>query len=86
MTPRVPSLHVVRVTWLDAAHRDTATCVDDLRAQATVGVLCCSVGWLVRDDDNGVVLAGELSTTGDDPRMVVEIPRSLIQGKVRRLA
>lgn len=49
-TPKMPK--VARVTWLDASRTD-----DVVTAHDRIGVERQTVGWLLRDDRDGVIIA-----------------------------
>lgn len=63
----------VEVTWLDAVFTS-----GDPVPMATVGIMMRTLGWVLRDDSQGIVIASERDAEGGY-RRVTEIPRPYIR-------
>lgn len=66
-----------RVTWLDASRTE-----ETLTASMSVGIKRKTLGWILRDDYTGIVIA--MSRDGDEYERGFTIPRAYVV-KVRRL-
>ena|SRR5579883_857955 len=74
-TPRVP---LVVVAWHDASYCEFRE-YDPKSPPTAVGQIQWSVGWLIRDDAEGIVLGVELSEYDGSFRHTLEIPRAYIK-------
>lgn len=77
MPSYIPNYPIVAVTWLDAHGSATDTYgIGDLPHHAWE---LTTIGWLLRDDDQGVSVSNEYC--GDqDYRGITFIPRALVKG------
>jgi hypothetical protein len=80
---RTPKIPIVVVAWHDAATRMHGE-ISPGDPPQHVGVILWTVGWLIRDDAEGVVLGVEVSENDGSFRHIVEIPRAYIK-RVRKL-
>lgn len=79
-----PGYRRVSVRWLDAEGCNDQENVEDV-LRGSIGVEREDMGWLVRDDDAGVILAGSLISDGTIDRRL-SIPRAYVLGPVHELA
>lgn len=73
-----PGDRIAEVRWLDAQRDDGTPSV----VAGPIGVLRRTVGWVLRDDEHGVVLA--FSKDADEFERTFSVPRAYIR-KVRYL-
>jgi len=74
-----PPYKLVQVVWHDAnspASTDIFDATDLKTAHTTMPVV--TVGWLLRDDEQGVTLAGEWFSGTTDFRGLTFVPRALV--------
>jgi hypothetical protein len=64
---------LVIVTWLDAAFSTAG-----YNLANKIGLVMQTVGWLLRNDEEGVVVIGEIDEQGEN-RRVTEIPRPYVE-------
>lgn len=84
MEPKsVPKIPIVRVAWHDAAFVEFREHNMD-EPNHPLGAIQWSVGWLIRDDEDGIMLGVELSEHDGNYRHTLEIPRAQVK-KVKRL-
>lgn len=70
----------ITVYWWDAAcHSDLVGTKEELKLMT--GIAVNTEGWLIRYDNDGIVLAAERLSDGDGPRFrgVTYIPRDMIR-------
>jgi hypothetical protein len=70
-------LPFVLVTWLDAWKTSTEDATVDNAVDSHKPVECCTAGWLLRDDEQGVQVGAEYSPDGTH-RNRSFIPRVLV--------
>lgn len=76
---------MVRVIWQDASHSADTEGTAAHIADDEMGVLMCTVGHVVSDDENGIRVAVDYYMDGSERfRSISDIPRSYIK-KVRRI-
>ena len=80
-------MKLVLVEWVDSQRRSANwTPVTEVAKPRRGGLRCCSVGWVVHDTKDAVVLMPNITDDGDDMQCVhgLEIPKCSIT-RMRRL-
>jgi hypothetical protein len=70
----------VEVVWHDAAYKDSEFWIDK-PPTGPVGDILHTLGWLLRDDESGVVIGRDITDEGNG-RHTVEIPRAYVKEMV----
>lgn len=77
-------LPLVRIEWDDSSsRRATWSQLEDLQGDADVHLRCTSVGWLLKQNERALVIAGHRSASGQYGGDMT-IPRCAVT-KIRRL-
>lgn len=82
--PKKTTQPLLLVTWLDAGvitHGDWITKEEALQEASPVHFLNQTVGWLLHENQQAIVLASQLATDEKEPRydLVMYVPKSLIR-------
>lgn len=75
-----PKAPLVMVTWLDAAAGEFTEAREEAEPNTDpIGVIQRTVGYLIRDDEEGIILSPEFCEYNRSYRHLHEIPRAYIQ-------